>query len=110
MTWTLKFHCYCFAYEINVIINYKLLVAIFKKDTPDMSYGLQKILLQIYPVQFQNTAQATATAIHHRLGIRYSHEINGDKGKPAMHININTIESCRDIPDRRRNKGSNLRR
>ena len=33
-------HHYCFTHEVNVIVDYKLLVAIFKKDVVSLSYRL----------------------------------------------------------------------
>ena len=43
-----KFHHYCFAHEISIIRDHKLLVAIFKKDEASFSHIVQRILLCIH--------------------------------------------------------------
>ena len=41
-----KFHHYCFAREVHVITNHKLLVAIFQKDVAMLSQCTQCIILK----------------------------------------------------------------
>ena len=48
-----KFHHYCFAREVHVITDHKLLVAIFKKDVATLSQCIQCILLKIHQYRVQ---------------------------------------------------------
>ena len=41
-----KFHSYCFARQVSIIKDQKLLVAIFKKDVATLSQTLQYIYLE----------------------------------------------------------------
>ena len=43
-----RFHHYCFAMEVSVIMDHKSLVAIFKKDVANLSQGIQCILPRIH--------------------------------------------------------------
>ena len=43
-----KFHHYCFAREVHILTDHKLLVAIFKKDVAMLSQCIQCILLKIH--------------------------------------------------------------
>ena len=48
-----KFHHYCFAREVLIITDHKLLVAVFKKDMAMLPQCIQHILLKIHQYRVQ---------------------------------------------------------
>ena len=83
-----KFHHYCFAKEVHIIIDHKPLVAIFKKDVAMLSQCIQHILLNIHQYRVQILYKPGPEIFIARLAVttqpprrqRWTHLRHGHKG------------------------------
>ena len=64
-----KCHHYCFAREVSIIMDHKLLVAIFKEDVVTLLHSKSSVSPQDTSILDQNTGQTGAGDIHHRLAV-----------------------------------------
>ena len=88
-----EFHHDCFVFEVRMMTDHMLLVAIFKKDITNLSHRLQRILLQIHQYNIRNQYKPG------QLFIQTNKYINKDEEIPRMSININAIETYTDITE-----------
>ena len=91
-----KFHHYCFARQVHVITDKKLLVAIFKKDVATLSQCIQCILHH-YRVQILYKP-GSEMFIADWLSW-HNHEERKDEPIRDMNMRVDTIQSTTDIPE-----------
>ena len=81
-----------------MITDCKLLVAVFKKDVESLSHCLQRILLWIHQYNIRTLYKPGPKLSIREWLSRYKQYTNRDEDIPGMHITINAIGSCTDIP------------
>ena len=64
-----KFHHYCFIGKASVIIDHRLLMAIFKKDAVNLTQIAKNIAVHS-STQHKNCLQTWTTTIHRKLAIQ----------------------------------------
>ena len=94
-----KFHHYCFAREVSIIIDCKLLVAIFKKDVAMLFQKIQQILLRIQQYRVKIIYKPGPDLFLVDWLSRQNHKENKDKEIPGMQLNVDAIETTTNIPD-----------
>ena len=65
-----KFHHYCFARELSIITDQKLLVEILKKGVATLSQEITMHTTQKLPIQNKNNIKTWARSVHSRLAIK----------------------------------------
>ena len=94
-----KFHHYCFASEVYIITNHKLLVAIFKKDVAMLSQWLQCILLKFPQYRVQILYKPRPEIFIADWLSQHTHHKGKDELIQDMDIRVDTIQSTTDIPE-----------
>ena len=94
-----KFHHYCFAREVLIITDHKLLVAIFKKDVSMLSQCIQCIFLKIHQYSVQIIYKSGPKIFIVDWLFQHNHEEGKDKPIKDMGIRIDAIQSVTDIPE-----------
>ena len=94
-----KFHHYCFVREMSIITDYKLLVAIFKKDVAMLSQGIKKNSSQNAPVQSKIICKPGPDLFIAEWLSRKNHKENKNEEIPCMQLNVDTIQTTTNILD-----------
>ena len=94
-----KFHHYCFAREVHIITNHKLLVAIFKKDVAVLSQCIQHILLKIHQYRVQILYKSGPEKFIADWLSQHNHQKGKDEPIWDMDVRVDTIQSPTDIPE-----------
>ena len=94
-----RFHQYCFAREVSITTNHKLLVAIFKKDVGKLSKRIQHILLRIHQFQVRILHKPGPDLFTADWLSRHNHTENKDTEIPGMDIKVNAIQTATNISE-----------
>ena len=92
-----KFHHYCFAREVLIIIDHKPLEAIFKKDVATLSQYIQCILLKTHQYRVRIIYKPGPEIFITDWLSRHNDKEGKDKPIKDMDIGIDAIQSLTDI-------------
>ena len=95
----IDFHHYYFTHKVNMIMNHKPLVVIFKKDDTNLSYRFQRILLWIHQYIIRILYKPGLQLFICDLLSRHNQKGNSVEEIPCMCITINMMEPCMEVPD-----------
>ena len=96
---TEEVHQYCFAREVGITTNHKLLLAIFKKDVVSLSQRIQLILLRLHQYRVIIIYNPGPDLLIADWLSRQNHRKNKDAEIPDMLLNIVTVQTTTNIPD-----------
>ena len=94
-----KFHNYCFTREVSIITDFKLLVAIFKKEVALLSQRIQWILLRIHQYRVSFIYKPGLDLFIVVWLSRQNHKVNKGTQILGMQLNIDAIQTTTNIPD-----------
>ena len=97
--WLEKFCHYCFAREVSITTDHKLIVAIFKKDVAMLSQRIQWIILRMCQYRVRIIYKPGLDLFITNWLSRQIYKENKDAEIPGMELNIDATETTRNIPD-----------
>ena len=92
-----KFHHYCFAREVYIITDHKLLIAILKKDVATLLQCIQCILLKIHQYRVHILYKSGPELFIADWLLLCNHKEGKDKAIRDMDIRVDAILSTADI-------------